>query len=376
MALGLVAFGSIVWLGIAVSALVSRQLLRARRAEPSSVVRPDVSLVCPLWGASDALAENLRTRAEVAYDGELEIVCVAADANDPAWAVLDAVESHDVVRRARRLVAGAPPPEWLPKTWSLSRAVAVARHEQLVFVDADVRLDASVLADVVAASVRGAAAYAHPVVTAPRGAGGWLEAAVVNYTTLVVQPMLARLGIDHLAGTLWATSRTNLQRIGGFDGVRDSMADDVSLGRRWRAMGGRLVFVARPVVTAQGTMRLGDFVRHQIRWLRTWRRVAGCTWPLALVFSAVVPAFVGATLGAPWVAVAGLALAEAGLLFWIEPSVNGTSRIPGLALVAPIALAAEQVIAVAALCGRTVVWGGYRFALGRGGRIVGRTPVD
>ena len=365
--LGLIAFGWLFWLAIAASALVSHWLLRAARARPVPREWPDLSIVCPLCGASDALRENLRALLGVAYEGRLDVVFVAADAGDACWAVLDAVEAESPCR-GRRIVAGVAP-GWLPKTWSLACGVAAVRVENLVFMDADVRLDARVLHDVVAAS-RVGAAYAHPVVAEPRGVGGWLEAGVVNYTTLVVQPILARIGIDHLAGTLWAIRRPALEAVGGFEAVRDNIADDVSLGRRLRAAGTRLALIGRPVVTVQGYMTIAAFVRHQLRWLRTWRRVAGATWPLALLFSSVGPACAGAILGAPWIAVAPLVLAEVALMAWVQVSLNGQPRLAGLPLVAPFALAAEQALALVALCGRSVTWGRYRFVLDRRGRIV------
>jgi ceramide glucosyltransferase len=364
------ACGYLLWLAIAVCALVSRRLLRAARARPLPAAWPDVSVICPLCGASDALADNLKALLGVAYDGMLDVVFVAADADDPCWPVLDAVEGESP-RRGRRIVAGTAA-RWLPKTWSLARGIAAARFEDLVFVDADVRLDAAVLRDVVAGVRRfdAAAAYAHPVVAEPRGAGGWLEAAVVNYTTLAVQPILSRLGLDHLAGTLWAIRRPVLDAAGGFEGVRESIADDISLGGRLRAAGAQLVLVGRPVVTVQGHMTIADFARHQLRWLRTWRRMAGATWPLALLFSSLVPACAGALLGGPWIAVAPLVVAEMGLMAWIESELNGRARPGGLALVAPLALAAEQVLALVALCGRSVRWGRYRFVLDSRGRIL------
>jgi ceramide glucosyltransferase len=216
---------------------VSRRLLRGARAHPLPAAWPDVSVICPLCGVSDALAENLNALLGVAYDGRLDVVFVAADADDPCWTVLDAVEARSP-RTGRRIIAGTAA-GWLPKTWSLARGLAEARFEDLVFVDADVRLDAAVLRDVVAGMRRldAAAAYAHPVVAEPRGAGGWLEAAVVNYTTLVVQPILSRLGLDHLAGTLWAVRRPVLDAAGGVEAVRDSIADDISLGGRLRDSG-------------------------------------------------------------------------------------------------------------------------------------------
>jgi ceramide glucosyltransferase len=360
---------------IAASALVSRRLLRAARGRPLPAAWPDVSVVCPLCGASDALADNLRALLAVAYDGRLDVVLVAADANDPCWPVLDAVEAGSP-RTGRRIVAGTAP-GWLPKTWSLARGLAEARFEHLVFVDADVRLDAAVLREVIAASRPpvASAAYAHPVVAEPTGAGGWLEAAVVNYTTLVVQPILARIDLDSLAGTLWAIRRPVLEAVGGFEAVRDNIADDMSLGRRLRAAGNRLALIGRPVVTVQGHMTIAAFVRHQLRWLRTWRRAAGATWPLALVFSSLMPACAGALLGGPWIAVVPLGVAEMALMGWTETELNGRPRLGGLSLVAPLALAAEQALALVALCGRSVTWGRYRFVLDSRGRIVRRTPL-
>ena len=146
----LIAFGWLVWLAVAASALVSHRILRAARARAELDTWPDLSVICPLYGTSDALRENLRALLGVAYERRLDVIFVAADADDACWAVLDAVEAESP-RRGRRIVAGTAP-GWLPKTWSLARGLAAARFENLVFMDADVRLDARVLHEVVAAS--------------------------------------------------------------------------------------------------------------------------------------------------------------------------------------------------------------------------------
>jgi len=54
----------------------------------------------------------------------------------------------------------------------------------------------------------------------------------------------------------------------------------------------------------------------------------------------------------------------------VEVSVNGQRARPGLALVAPWAIAAEQLLALIALCGRTVTWGRHAFVLDARGRIL------
>src|SRR5262249_56600207 len=118
--------------------------------------------------------------------------------------------------------------------------------------------------------------------------------------------------------------------------VADNISDDVAIGRVLRRGGGRLAFVSRPVVTVQGRMRVADFARHQLRWLRTWRCLGGPTWPLSLLFSSALLAAIGAAFN-PVVrlAVPPLVLAEMGPLGGTQARLASAGADPGLRLLPP-----------------------------------------
>ena len=272
-------------------ALASRRLLR--RA-PEGAACEAISVVIPLRGRDDRLSGNLRAWIDVSFASETELIAIADSASDPAWLELDVAEQGATGRRFRRLVSQGSL-DWLPKVRALQTGLDAALHPRLVFANSDVRITPSILAEVVARScVPGTgAAYAHPVVVNPCGVGGVLDAAVTNFTSLIVQPLLAAAKFDCLAGDLWAASAATLRRARIFEAIRGEIADDLASSRRLRALGLKLQLCSKPVPTQRASMTVCDFYYHQLMWLRIWHRYAPLGRATAMLFSPLAWAIAG-----------------------------------------------------------------------------------
>lgn len=361
---------ALAWLGLASSAAISAWLLR-RAAPPRRAAWPAISIIISLRGRDTALADNLAAALSVAYPGVREVIVVADDAADAAWGAVDVAQRAHPSVPLTRVVAGEAPPHWLPKTHSLARALAHAAHRHLVFAEADVRLDAEVLAQVVGAACAApvGAAYACPVARG-RGLAGRCDAAVTNFIALLAQPLLAALRIEPIAGALWATRRETLAAIGGLAAVADRFADDAALAQAWRAHGYALACATVPVRTVHGRLGWRQFAGHQLRWLRTWRLTPGPARGLALFFS---PLSIGALAvlldPSGWHCLGLLYLLEVGLSLAVARGLNRGRSSSREAPLTPLALLLEQLIAIAALFGRRVSWAGRDYELLPDGRF-------
>jgi ceramide glucosyltransferase len=356
---------------LAISIILSHVILARRRSPDAAAPLPPLSVVTPLCGVTSALRENVRALLAVDYPAPLDIVFVAATLDDPAWEIVSASLPHAENINVRCIAAGEKP-GWLPKTWNLATGLRHARYDVIVFADSDVRLSDSILEPLAVATLdeNVGAAYAHPVAIEARNIGGWLDAAVLNYTAFIIQPALAAWGCDALAGSLYAARRQSIEAAGGFESIRNSIADDIALGRRMRKAGLSLWFLSQPVLTANGHRSFGDFVRHQIRWLVTWRCTAGTTAFLSQIFSAVALALPAAVIAPHGILLlAACAAMEMALLAYMTAFMLRIKIHPLLVLLAPPALLFEQVIALYSLATRTVSWGEKKYVLNNNGII-------
>jgi len=100
--------------------------------EPKADYLPAVSLILPLKGLDNDLAENIKSLAEQDYP-DFELLIVSRDATDPAVQAARTLLGD----RARFIVAGAPPEGTGEKVHNLAVAVDQLRPESSVLAFAD-----------------------------------------------------------------------------------------------------------------------------------------------------------------------------------------------------------------------------------------------
>ena len=371
---------------LSAAAAASALVLQRMRASPyisSSPQPPPISIIKPLCGAPEWLEQALRTWFTLSTGAPMQIVFVAADHSDPAWEVVAQLQHEFPERDVSRVITGPAPTNWLLKTWNLESGVTAARHDLLLLVDADTLADREVVLDLVLRlqcppkpGLRPiAAAYAHPVVARAQGIGGIFDAAVTNFTTLLIQPLLNKLGIDELS-PFCLISRATLQKAGGFRAIQKQIADDISLGRCLKNLGYRLSLSPFPISTVSSHMSFSEFFTHQTRWLVTWRVSAGFSAAFAFLYSSTAFAVAGLLLSTSsrvaWAIVAGVALAEMILMLFVEFELNLRTPSPLQVVLAPFALLAQQFIALASAFTNRVRWAGTSYQLNRRGTILRR----
>ncbi len=343
-----------------------------RRVSPPPLQnRVPISVLKPLSGVDEGLEANLRSFFAQQYT-EFEILFAVHDAADPAVAVVERLRAEFPAVPTRLIVSGDPPyPN--AKVYSLDRMLQAARHEIVVMGDSDVRVSTRLLETL----AREFQAERVGLVTCPYravpGRSPWsrMEAVFMN-TEFLGGVLVARLlnGMDFALGPTIAVRKRALAQIGGFDFLKDYLAEDFVMGNRVAASGWRVLLSSEVIEHRIGSEKFAPNLSHRLRWLRSTRR----SRPLGYIGQVFTNPFavgliVWVILPAWWPALLATALVRA-VSAWAQA---------GWVLHDPLtrrywwAVLPQDVwnflIWIAGFFGNTVVWRGRTYYLARDGRF-------
>jgi ceramide glucosyltransferase len=300
------------WLGVAlnlaaagyacVSLWAAYKSTRMGRSKPSATQAPPahpVSVLKPLHGDEPRLYENLRSfcvQAHPAY----QLLFGVREPGDPALAVVERLRAEfpgrDIGLVIDPRVHGAN-----FKVSNLINLLPHATHDWLVLADSDISVSPDYLGRV----------------TAPLGDPG-VGIVTCLYYGVPQENLWSRMGClfidDWFApsvrlthafgstrfafGSTIALRRDTLATIGGFDALRDTLADDFWVGELSRRAGLKTILSDLEVGTEVSETDLSRLWAHELRWLRTIRAIAPAgfvlsvvcfTWPLLVLGLLLAP---------------------------------------------------------------------------------------
>ena len=235
------AFPALVLAALPAILTIANLRVFARAPFPAKgAAEPRVSVLVP--ARDEALAIGGLAESVLASRGvELELVILDDDSHDATSEIVRTLATADP---RVRLVRGAALPEgWCGKQHACHQLAAAARHEHLVFLDADVRLAPDGLARALAflggRGVDLASGF-------PRQETGcvldWLLLPLIHFILLGYLPLgLARRdgrpGLAAGCGQLFVTRKDAYTRAGGHAAIRASLHDGIKLPRAYRAAG-------------------------------------------------------------------------------------------------------------------------------------------
>lgn len=354
---------------------------------------PGVTLLKPLKGCDDATRDCLRSWFLQDYTGAVQILFAVQDAEDPACALVRALQKEFPLAEVRLEIVenfvGAN-----AKVSKLAHLEKLASHPYLVLSDADVRVPPDFLRQVLApladptiGLVNCFYRLANPVTLAMR----W-EAVAINadFWSQVLQSLTLKPQ-DFALGATMALPAARLQEIGGFRALADHLADDYQLGNRIVSRGYRIALSPVVVECWDPPMNWRQVWAHQLRWNRTIRVCQpgpylasilsnqSLAWLLLLIISAVAPTELGvfSLSVSAWPFRSGLIL----LLLWrtiqvqiLNRRLAGAAELPSLAAFAILKDVLGVALWLAALFGNRVVWRGVHYRVGNDGRLTRLSP--
>ncbi len=353
-----------------VLAIIAALRYRAVRATGLERAAP-MSVLKPLAGLDEGLAENLASFFEQDYPS-FEILFAVRNAGDPAVAVVEDLRARYPHVPSRLIVTGEPPyPN--AKVYSLDRMFAAARHPLVVMSDSDVRVTPPFLRTIAAEFQDTAVGLSTCPYRAAPGRSFWslLEAVGLN-TEFIAGVLVARMmeGMKFALGPTIAARRETLERIGGFDAVKDYLAEDFVMGRLAAEAGYRVILSSYVIEHRIGSQPFGANVRHRLRWNRSTRRsrpwgYAGQVFtnplPLALMLWAVAP---------QWWPLAAACAALRAAVAWAMARVLGDALVPRRWYLVPLQDVLSFLAWAAGFFGNTILWRGRRYRVLPDGRFV------
>ena len=268
---------------------------------PALLADEAISILKPLAGLDLDLESNLLTFFEQDYP-DFEILFAVRTENDGAVEVVTRLQ-RKYPKILSRLVISGEPPYPNAKVFSLNRMLAAAANDLVVMSDSDIRVTPDFLRNIAAEFQNPQLGVATCPYRAVPGASFWsrLEATGMNtdfWGSALVAGMLE--GMHFAVGPTIAARRRVLESIGGFDRLKDYLAEDFVLGK-FAADAGHGVILSSYVVEHHiGSATLRQNVEHRLRWARSTRRSrpAGYVgqlftmpFPLALLVCAASPAW-------------------------------------------------------------------------------------
>ncbi|HEX4620451.1 MAG TPA: ceramide glucosyltransferase [Myxococcaceae bacterium] len=360
------------FVALLLQAVVVRRYVKGRHATPGGSA--GISVLKPLCGLDDGLAESLDAFARLAYP-RYEILLGVRDADDAAYPLAQAcARAHpDLVR----LVLQRGEPGLNPKVNQLVTLAARARYPILVVSDSNVRVAPDYLDDV-------AAAFADPdvgCVTHPvAGAGHRTPGSLLDNLHLASGIGAAQIaakcvsGRDLVVGKSMAMRKSDLDALGGFAAFKDYLAEDYVFGRRITTELGKRVVISRtPILNYSRRKTVGDFTRRYARWSVIHRTAIQPQTYLAQALINPLPLAALACLAQPAAAPLSALAALAGLKAAIDLS-TASALAPGVfrARNAWAVWLKDGILFAAWVRGltcRTILWRGNRLRVGAGSRL-------
>jgi len=335
---------------------------------PALASSEPISILKPLSGLDLDLESNLRTFFEQDYPA-FEILFAVKDRSDPATEVVEKLQQEYPQVLARLLVTGEPPyPN--AKVFSLDRMMAVSANDLLVMSDSDIRVTPELLRTVAAEFQKAGVGVATCPYRAVAGPSLWscLEAMGMN-TDFMAGILVARMltGMKFAVGPTIVARKNALASIGGFDRLKDYLAEDFVMGK-FAAEAGEGVILSSYVIEHHiGSTDWRENAAHRLRWTRSTRRsrpqgyigqLFTMPLPLALLVCILHPA---------WWPVLPVTLLVRGLTAYVVSARVLKAKLNWLLL--PIEDLAGFGFWIAGFFGNTITWRGRQYRLAADGRF-------
>jgi ceramide glucosyltransferase len=357
--------GALVYSGLTV--IAAHRYLAARPPELRSA--EPISILKPLSGLDADLESNVRTFFEQDYPA-FEILFAVREPDDPAVAVVEKLRLEYPQVPSRLLITGEPPyPN--AKVFSLDRMLHASAHDVLVMSDSDIRVTPAMLNTIAAEFQDPKLGIATCPYRAIAGRNFWsrIEAIGMN-TDFLAGILVARIleGMRFAVGPTIAARRHVLESIGGFDRLKDYLAEDFVMGK-FAAEAGHGVSLSSYVIEHHigSSSDFRNNAAHRIRWTRSTRRSRPAGY-LGQLFTMPVPLAVLVTAWNPsWWPVLPVTLAIRGVAAWTVAELVLCARPNWLLL--PLEDIAGFCFWIAGFFGNTIVWRGRRYRLESDGRF-------
>jgi len=356
-----------------VAIFAALQFFVRERARKVAEFAPPVSLLKPVRGVDFASYENFKSFCTLDYP-EYEILFCVNDMSDAAVPVIQRLKQEFPQRRIE-IFSAAPQVGTNRKVNNLALLTKKARYEHVVQSDGDVRVGPEYLREVVGPFVDPGVGVVSCFYRGVAEKNLWAEMEALGAASdFFAGALVANLPgeVTFALGASVATTKTWLEKIGGYEALADLLADDYEIGNRVHKSGGKAVLSREAVWTMYPAQTFKGFWEHQVRWARTVRLVRPASF-LGLIFTHGLPLAILAAIAVPgtWIGAGFLSayVVLRLLMAWVVGvwGVKDETLASKLWLV-PLRDAIHFAVWLAGFASNRVKWGGVEYAI-EGGRM-------
>jgi ceramide glucosyltransferase len=273
-------------------------ILRLRwntRHRSSSAQHPPVSLVRPLCGIDNYVAETLRSTFELDCPCYEILFCVAR-ANDPVLPLVKGlIAAHPNV--SARLLIGDDRVSTNPKLNNVVKGWRAAAYPWIVIADSNVLMPRDYIERLFASWRADTGLVASPPIGArPDGFWAEIECAFLNTYQARWQYIVDSFGRGFAQGKTMLWRRDDLERTGGIEALGKEVAEDAAATKIVRGAGLKVRLVDRPLAQPLGRRSASEVWHRQLRWARLRRASFFMYFLPEIVSGGVLPITCAATL--------------------------------------------------------------------------------
>lgn len=365
--------GSVVYYTLCV--MGSRKWLRdCERYASSGDFTPPASILKPVCGEDPLQHDNFESFLTQDYPS-YQLVFGAMDPNDKGLdTVLRLNEEHP--ERDTTIVRGSKPVGMNYKICNLIEMMKYARYDLLALADSDMHVSPDYLRRVIEP-------FANPkvgLVTClyrgyhPRGAASVFEAFGIgaSFAPSVFAAYLLE-GISFAFGSTIVIRRDVLEKIGGFEGIVNALADDYLLGNKVKQAGYDVALSDYVVDDALGQENFLSMWSRRLRWARTMKVMRTSGWVGAVVTHGVPLSILFLICNGfhplGWVAIFLVILYRYFTAISIARTATTDYNIIKYWYVMPVSDCLDFVLWILSFLGNTVAWRGVRMKVTPDGEL-------
>jgi ceramide glucosyltransferase len=279
----------------AVAIIAAARFFIRERRKPLGTFAPPISVLKPVRGVDFAFYENSKSFCRQDYP-EYEILFCVNDLNDEAVPSIRRI-IEEFPERSIRLLSSAPQLGSNRKVNNLALLVQQAKYDLLVQSDGDVRVGPNYLREMAASFERSETGVVSCLYRGVTQNNLWAQIEALGAATDFSAGVLIagwNGEVSFALGASVATTKSWLDKIGGYEALASVLADDYEIGNRVAKTGGRVMVSREVVETMYPAMTFREFWQHQLRWARTVRLCRPASYLGLLVTHGLFWAMLGA----------------------------------------------------------------------------------
>jgi ceramide glucosyltransferase len=236
--------------------------------QPSSAeFSPPISILKPLKGLDDDLFDNLVSFCEQDYP-DYEIIFCLEEANDPALKLAEKIKKMYSHRKISIVIKEG---EYAlnPKVNNLVAAYRKSQFSYFLISDSDVRVDKDYLSEIIQYMEDPRVGLVSNLIRGidSRTIGALLENLHLNSFVIGNVALLTTFfKIPVVVGKSMLIRKKTFEKIGGFDAVKNVLAEDYIIGQKMHKGGARVITSGHVINAVNHSRTLKQFLKRHARW--------------------------------------------------------------------------------------------------------------